>query len=63
MYKRLKGAMAEKGITQSKLAEQLNISLTTLNFKLNGKSEFTLSEAKELSSIFSIPIETLFYTS
>ena len=53
--------MAEKDITQKKLAEHLNLSQTALNFKLNGKTEFTLTEAKEISKLFKIPIEELFY--
>lgn len=36
--------------TCAKLAESMNIDPTTLSFKINGKSEFTLAEVKEISA-------------
>lgn len=61
MYKKLRGLMAENKITQRKLASELDLNITTLNFKLNGKTDFTLSEAMKISTIFNNkPIEEIF---
>ena len=46
MYSKLKGLMVEKKITQQELAQILKISVSTLNFKINGKSDFSVKEAK-----------------
>lgn len=61
MYKKLKALMVERDITQKDLAKVLNINVSTLNFKLNGKSEFTLSEAFTISAFFgNKPLEEIF---
>lgn len=52
MFNRLKGLMVENNITQLQMAQIIDLNPSTLNFKLNGKSEFTLSEAMKISSIF-----------
>ena len=46
---KLRGLMAEKGIKQIDLADQLNISLSAMNNKMIGKTEFTLREIKEIA--------------
>jgi len=61
MYNKLKGLMTEKNITQQELAEILEMSISTLNFKINGKSDFTIKEAKKVSKFFDKPIEEIFY--
>ena len=43
---KLRGALAEQRITQEMLAKRLNISLLSVNRKLNGKSPITVEEAK-----------------
>ena len=43
---KLRGASAEQRITQEMLAKRLNISLLSVNRKLNGKSPITVEEAK-----------------
>jgi len=63
MYNKLKGLMKEKDITQEELSKMLKISLSTLNFKINGKSDFTIAEAKEISGIFKRGIEEIFGSS
>lgn len=62
MYNRLKGLMVERSITQQDLAQILNISVSTLNFKINGKSDFTIVEAKKVSKILEKGIEDIFST-
>lgn len=43
-FGKLRGKMVELRVTQGDLAKELGISPSTLNLKLNGKREFTLSE-------------------
>ena len=61
MYSKLKGLMVEKNITQQELAQILQMSITTLNFKINGKSDFNVKEAKKISNFFGKTIEEIFY--
>ncbi|EHI98102.1 helix-turn-helix domain protein [Clostridium sp. DL-VIII] len=60
MYSKLKGLMAEKRITQQELAEILKITGSALNYKINGKSDFSVTEAKLVSSFFGKPVEEVF---
>lgn len=41
---KLKGRMREKGYTQANLSRKMGISEQSLNAKINGRSDFTLSE-------------------
>lgn len=60
MFPNLEAEMARSKITQAKLAEILNISPTTLSFKLNGKSTLSLKECVEIKKkVF--PSKTLDY--
>ena len=43
---KLRGALAEQRITQEMLAKKLDISLLSVNRKLNGKTPITVEEAK-----------------
>ncbi len=61
MYSKLKGLMAEKNMTQQELAQILQISISTLNFKINGRSDFSVKEAKKVSNFFGKTIEEIFY--
>lgn len=42
---RLRGKMAEKGITQIELAKELGIVPSSLSRKMTGKTDFSLTEA------------------
>ena len=53
---KLKGLMAEHGERQEDIAKLLNIHITTVNFKLQGKSEFKLSELKTLAEHYKVDI-------
>lgn len=48
---KLKGKIVENGMTQAQLAEILGIRITTLNYKVNNKSEFKASEIKKLADV------------
>lgn len=61
MYSKLKGLMVEKKITQQQLAQILEMSITTLNFKINGKSDFNVKEAKKVSNFFGKTLDETFY--
>lgn len=61
MYDRLKGIMRESNVTQLELATLLDISISTLNHKINGKSDFTINEGKKLSVLFDKPLDEIFF--
>ena len=42
---RLRGKMAEKGITQGEMAQKLGIDASTFNRKMTGKGDFSVLEA------------------
>jgi transcriptional regulator with XRE-family HTH domain len=48
---RLKGKLAENGLSQREAAEMIGISLGAFNQKLIGKSDFTSKELKQLCEI------------
>jgi len=60
MYSKLKGLMVEKRITQQELAQVLKITASALNFKINGRSDFSVTEAKLVSNFFGKTIEEIF---
>ena len=49
---KLKGAMAERGMTQVDLAQELNLNLANTNLKINGKRKFTEPEMYVLGQLF-----------
>lgn len=51
---KLRGLMAEKGIKQIDLADKLDISMSAMNSKMLGKTEFTLREIKEIARVFNV---------
>lgn len=60
MTRKLKILRAMKEVKQEDVAEMLGITLTTYSKKENGKSDFTITEAKKLASFFSCTIEEIF---
>lgn len=53
---KLKGLMAEHGDRQEDIAKLLDINITTLNFKLQGKREFKFSEVATLADHYKVDI-------
>lgn len=51
---RLEYEMKSRGITQEKLCEDLNISKSSFRRKMNGKTEFTLSEINAIVSYLNL---------
>ena len=53
-YNRLKGDLREKGITYSNVATLLNISETAFSHKINGISDFYITEMEQIISQYGI---------
>lgn len=53
-FGKLKGRMAEVGITQNALAKSLGMSRSSLSLKMNGKREFTLAELRIIVEVLNI---------
>lgn len=61
MHKRLKVLMFERDITQRQLADIIGINISTLNGKISGKREFTLSEINKIITYFNLSFEQIFF--
>ncbi len=64
-YSELLGRMRAKKITQEELAKQMHLNTSTLNQKLNNKSEFSQTEMKNILEILEVPVAnvaTYFFT-
>lgn len=61
MFYNLKAEMARKNVRAKHLSELLCISIKSVNNKLSGRTEFTLSEIMKISKVFhDIPTFELF---
>lgn len=62
MYPMLESLIAERNIRLSEICKALEIDAKTLWNKRRGKTDFTLSEALKIQSVFfpDIPLEELF---
>ena len=59
----LRAALAERNMTQGKLAELMGISPNSLSRKLKGKRQFTLKEAGDIAHILHLQNpEVIFFT-
>jgi len=59
---KLKILISESDYNQEDIAKKLGLAETTFNRKLNGKSEFKLSEAKQLADLFNLTVDELFFS-
>lgn len=57
---KLKGILREKKINYEKLSQRLNMSLSALSNKINGKSVFDLVEVVKICELANIPIEEIY---
>lgn len=57
MYLILKGELAKRNISIKELSELLGLHRNTVALKINGNSEFTISEAFEIKDAFFPDIE------
>lgn len=53
-YHALKVIMFDRKVTQGTLSQEIGISEQSLNAKLNGRQEFTISEAEKMISFLDI---------
>ncbi|MCF8002521.1 MAG: helix-turn-helix domain-containing protein [Halanaerobiales bacterium] len=58
---KLKGLIAQNDMTQRDIASLINVAPNTLSRKMNGKTPFTLPEAKIIADFFGITIDELFF--
>lgn len=56
-YAKLRGRLAERGLTQNEIATMLGVSLTSVNNKLTGKTDFSPKEMKILK--LALNLETI----
>lgn len=56
-YNRFKGFALEKGITYADIAEVIGVTPTTVSLKINGHSDFYLSEYKLLQQKYNVSEE------
>ena len=54
----LKGEIAKYGLTIADLAKELDLSVASTANKINGKVDFTLSEARKIVKFFNAKGET-----
>ena len=60
MKEKLKRLLAKYGQTQGDLADMLGITYQSVSIKLNGKSEFTLSELFTIVQVFNLTPEEVY---
>lgn len=51
---KFKGWLAENHIKQTEIADLLDISLQSVNMKVNGKSDFSMSQARTICKHYGI---------
>ncbi len=59
-YNKLKGFLVEKQLTYLDVANTLNISITAVMNKINGTSDFYVSEIKKLQSKYGVKLDIFF---
>ena len=52
-YPNIKAEMARYGLSGTSIADSLGISMSSFSLKVNGKRDWTVSEAVKLVSLFS----------
>ena len=62
VYSKLKGRMADLGMSQKAVAEKLELSERSYKLKINGIRPFTMPEAEKLNTILKLenPAEYFF---
>lgn len=53
-FAKIRGRMAEKNISQDKLAKALGVSTVTLNRKLAGQKDFRLKEVQIIAELLEL---------
>lgn len=58
-FRKLRGRIAEYGFTYGDLSKKLGITVTTFRDKMNGRSEWKLSEVYALIVELEIPVDEI----
>lgn len=58
-YSELLGKLKSKNITQEELARKIHLNPSTLNQKLNNKSEFSQTEMRNICSVLNVPLDNI----
>jgi DNA-binding XRE family transcriptional regulator len=58
-YSELLGKLRAKKITQEELAKKIHLNPSTLNQKLNNKSDFSQTEMRNICRVLEVPIENI----
>ena len=53
-YAKLRGRLAERGLTQKEIATMLGVSLTSVNNKMTGKTDFSPKEMRILKAALNL---------
>lgn len=54
-YRKLRGKIREKFVTQDNFAEAMELNSSTLSAKLNGRTDWTRSEIERAQQLLDIP--------
>lgn len=54
IYSKLRGLIKEKGLTESDLAKEINLSSSSLSCRLNGKTDWTVPEVRAVCDVLGI---------
>ena len=57
--KKLRGKIAEAGMTKTKFAHCIGMTYNSLSSKMNGNSQFKVSEAAEIASLLNLSNEEI----
>lgn len=58
---KLKSLRVERNLTQENISKYIGVHEATYNRKEQGINKFSLEEAKKISILFNLPIETIFF--
>lgn len=54
VYSKLRGLIKEKGLSESELAKEINLSSSSLSLRLNGKVDWTVPEVRAICDVLQI---------
>ena len=54
VYSKLRGLIKEKGLSDSELAKEINLSSSSLSLRLNGKVDWTVPEVRAICDVLQI---------
>ena len=54
IYSKLRGLIKEKGLSESDLAKEINLSSSSLSCRLNGKVDWTVPEVRAICDVLQI---------